>query len=809
MASAAANHPNRARTQSQPQVEADPPSPHKPVEKKVRFRETPRKQNKVRAEFYRALYHAISLQGGCMRAADLLVVYPCFRKHMLDYKLSETLSPDVLKASLGLTKRKSEDFFPITTSTERQLFSCYRHNESTEPDSYVIGDSNALYLSIRRGVSLDKFLPDSDGSEELPQWFHGPSAKQIREVEEDLKVSIQVAAKKITSKSESRRRPRTPESEASESEQQQRSMSNAESRSSPIALTSLLKDRKVEKALKQLALLKPRKGCNLICEVDKRRMGCGTVKWATLLAILKYYLDEQPWCKHAGFIPTMERCKNADLWPNCPCLQRVYIMRDGAKTDNVKPFLTVETIKRVIEKWPQTSDYIPFTSLGLYSEITKALSESRKRGGPQSLLELMRGFVSKEGKGLYFLWSYHEGDSWVLCWGRTPPTLLEVEDEAEIANKKLENGEQKGPNLHPPSTKEDAKIEEFIRVLQRQIHKQFPIKEGFFRRERWSMLNNCAYNWRRRVEVPPEYETNPVHVPILQAGSLNIYNKPAGIDTETFIAACKKASGMDLRSVSRLDKGTSGCLVIALETEGFIALKEAFSTVDWNCQLDSGKESMSEPLIGIDKWYVCLCEGHVPAERLPGDEFLNQLLKTDEVVYGSSNSYSCEEDGKFRHLARMDAHNNVLPQNDPLSHLNNAALIPYQKIDLRLEEPSLNNNSRVRTSHKGKPAVTFYCPLRYYQVGNEKYTLVLCKPITGRKHQIRVHMRSLGHSIVGDTKYCATTERAISQLENRSNNRLWLHNLKTVCRFKAPKQGDPEETEYHRLHATTHTIARC
>lgn len=49
----------------------------------------------------------------------------------------------------------------------------------------------------------------------------------------------------------------------------------------------------------------------------------------------------------------------------------------------------------------------------------------------------------------------------------------------------------------------------------------------------------------------------------------------------------------------------------------------------------------------------------------------------------------------------------------------------------------------------GKPAVTHYTVLERF--GN--YTLIECKLETGRTHQIRVHMTSKGHPLVGDEVY--------------------------------------------------------
>ena len=60
-----------------------------------------------------------------------------------------------------------------------------------------------------------------------------------------------------------------------------------------------------------------------------------------------------------------------------------------------------------------------------------------------------------------------------------------------------------------------------------------------------------------------------------------------------------------------------------------------------------------------------------------------------------------------------------------------------------------NDRKKMAVRPDGKPAVTHWQVLAHYP----GYTYVQCRLETGRTHQIRVHMASLGHPILGDTVY--------------------------------------------------------
>ena len=61
---------------------------------------------------------------------------------------------------------------------------------------------------------------------------------------------------------------------------------------------------------------------------------------------------------------------------------------------------------------------------------------------------------------------------------------------------------------------------------------------------------------------------------------------------------------------------------------------------------------------------------------------------------------------------------------------------------------------------EAKPALThmkclnqFEIPLRVDRYPTTRLSLMQCKPVTGRKHQIRRHLKHIGHPIIGDSRH--------------------------------------------------------
>jgi 23S rRNA pseudouridine955/2504/2580 synthase len=203
-----------------------------------------------------------------------------------------------------------------------------------------------------------------------------------------------------------------------------------------------------------------------------------------------------------------------------------------------------------------------------------------------------------------------------------------------------------------------------------------------------------------RVRAPPADRAAAVLDQVLYEDKrLLVLNKPTGVAVHGGsgishgVIELLRAARPDLRELSlvhRLDRETSGCLVIAKKRSALRALHEKF------------REGV------VEKNYLALVLG----DWQLGEQLIDKPL-----------------------------------------------LVTHRK----------GGERHVIVSHEGKPAQTRVRLSRAYGA----FSLVQCSPLTGRTHQIRVHLQSVGFPIAGDDRYGdADANRRVRAL---GLERLFLH----------------------------------
>lgn len=82
------------------------------------------------------------------------------------------------------------------------------------------------------------------------------------------------------------------------------------------------------------------------------------------------------------------------------------------------------------------------------------------------------------------------------------------------------------------------------------------------------------------------------------------------------------------------------------------------------------------------------------------------------------------------------------------------------------------NPLKIAVVSDGKSAFTKIEKIHTKIIEGNPYTIVRVFPKTGRTHQIRVHLSSIGHPVAGDVIYCATN---LLEIDSFVFNRLMLH----------------------------------
>lgn len=89
-------------------------------------------------------------------------------------------------------------------------------------------------------------------------------------------------------------------------------------------------------------------------------------------------------------------------------------------------------------------------------------------------------------------------------------------------------------------------------------------------------------------------------------------------------------------------------------------------------------------------------------------------------------------------------------------------------------------NTFIYVSKTGKLAITNYKKIK----GNDKYSLLDINIETGRKNQIRVHMKHINHTVVGDKKY-GSNDNSLKRLALHSNKLEFINPLnKKLMKFE-------------------------
>lgn len=107
-------------------------------------------------------------------------------------------------------------------------------------------------------------------------------------------------------------------------------------------------------------------------------------------------------------------------------------------------------------------------------------------------------------------------------------------------------------------------------------------------------------------------------------------------------------------------------------------------------------------------------------------------------------------------------------------------------IDKNIARSDDNRKKMAVFDFKGKPAVTDYETLETFVVGKALFgSLIECRLQTGRTHQIRVHMASVGHPVIEDPTYGRQRKKAIlKRLMDERGCQQWTNERQALHAYK-------------------------
>jgi 23S rRNA-/tRNA-specific pseudouridylate synthase len=253
-------------------------------------------------------------------------------------------------------------------------------------------------------------------------------------------------------------------------------------------------------------------------------------------------------------------------------------------------------------------------------------------------------------------------------------------------------------------------------------------------------------------------------------GDIIVINKPSTIPvhpsgahhhtTALNILQREVLGGAILHTVHRLDRATSGLVLFTRSNERAREITSILSDPDNNNKC-------------VRKIYVAKVRGKFPStkEELSSLQHLQQELLQEQQNNTTTTTTTTSSDNDTPSLTFQEENSNVL-FSYPVRVLNHKRGV--HMCDLK----------------QGKPSISIFLFIAHDSLSNT--SIVRCQPLTGRTHQLRLHLQKLGFPIVNDSEY---GNILLVDNKNLLHSTVTKNNNNDVKVAEAPEGGDEDNDD--------------